>query len=456
MKVIKHTKTIVSTSLVLIVLLNQSSCKKFLEAKPDDKLVVVSTVQDMQSLMDNYQKMNFSDQHVSETCSDNSYITDAVFNARKESERNLYTWAGAGVFEPQNNSWADTYNVIYIANLVIERATVLEDKILDKSALAAVKAQAYFHRGREFLQAVSVWAPDYNESTAPGLMGIPLPKEPDFNIPSTRATLADTYTQIVSDLKEALKSLPVQVISPLRPSKAACYGMLARTYLYMDDFQQAEAYADSCLRIKSSVMDYNTLNPGLSFPIAQLNPEVIFESKLVSGSLIVQSRSYINPTLYALYTESDLRKTIFYKMGSLDFVFKGNYAGEASFFNGIAVDEMLLIRSECEARNGRLSLAMEDLNLLRKNRIKSTAYIPLQTGSAAEALTMIKRERRMELPYRGLRWMDIKRWNSEGDNIVLMRALNKMQYILPPNDPRYAIAIPEDVIALSGMVQNPR
>jgi tetratricopeptide (TPR) repeat protein len=456
MKVMKHIKAMVSTSLVLMVLLHQSSCKKFLEAKPDDKLVVVSTVQDMQSLLDNYQKMNFSDQHVSETCSDNNYITDAVFNARKESERNLYTWTGTSVFEPQNNSWADTYNVIYIANLVIQRATALEDKIPDKSSLASVRAQAYFHRGREFLQAASVWAPDYNASTASGVLGIPLPKEPDFNIPSTRSTLADTYAQIVSDLREALKSLPAQVINPLRPSKAACYGMLARTYLYMDDFQQAEAYADSCLRMKLSLMDFNTLNPASSFPIAQFNPEVVFESKLASGSLIVQSRSYINPTLYALYAESDLRKTIFYKMGSLDYVFKGNYAGEASFFNGIAVDEMLLIRSESEARNGKVSMAMDDLNLLRKNRIKSAAYVPLQAGSAAEALTMIKKERRMELPYRGLRWMDIKRWNSEGDNIILMRTLNKMQYILPPNDPRYAIAIPEDVIALSGMMQNPR
>ncbi|SEM08104.1 hypothetical protein SAMN05216436_101351 [bacterium A37T11] len=56
---------------------------------------------------------------------------------------------------------------------------------------------------------------------------------------------------------------------------------------------------------------------------------------------------------------------------------------------------------------------------------------------------------------RGLRWMDIKRLNKEGANITLTRNLNGQIYTLPPNDPRFALPIPEDVIDLSGMQQNP-
>ena len=57
---------------------------------------------------------------------------------------------------------------------------------------------------------------------------------------------------------------------------------------------------------------------------------------------------------------------------------------------------------------------------------------------------------------RGLRFMDIKRLNVVGAEIIMKRLINGEEIILPPNDLRYALAIPEDVIALSRIVQNPR
>ena len=52
--------------------------------------------------------------------------------------------------------------------------------------------------------------------------------------------------------------------------------------------------------------------------------------------------------------------------------------------------------------------------------------------------------------------MDIKRLNKDGAGITLKRVINGETFLLPPNDPRYAVAIPEDVIATTGMQQNPR
>ncbi|KAL0630259.1 hypothetical protein Q9L58_010893, partial [Maublancomyces gigas] len=235
----------------MFILMMAASCKKFLEKKPDDKLVIIANVNDMQALLDNYPKMSFSDQAISEISADSYYMTDAVFNARKESERNQYTWAPANVFEPQVNAWTDTYSAIYISNLVLERADVLEAGITDRNALNLVRAQARFHRARQFLNALMVWAPEYNPSTAAKELGIPLRTDPDFNIPSKRSSVAQSYQAVVSDLKAALPYLPLQTISTLRPSKAAGYGLLARTLLYMENYNEASAYADSCLAIKS-------------------------------------------------------------------------------------------------------------------------------------------------------------------------------------------------------------
>ena len=69
---------------------------------------------------------------------------------------------------------------------------------------------------------------------------------------------------------------------------------------------------------------------------------------------------------------------------------------------------------------------------------------------------MVKKERRKELAFRTLRWNDIKRWNLEGDDLVLSRTINGETTVLQPNSLRYALAIPEDVIERSGLQQNPR
>ena len=52
--------------------------------------------------------------------------------------------------------------------------------------------------------------------------------------------------------------------------------------------------------------------------------------------------------------------------------------------------------------------------------------------------------------------MDIKRLNKEGSNINLVRKLDGQVYMLTAGDLRFALPIPEDVIELSGMLQNPR
>jgi len=72
------------------------------------------------------------------------------------------------------------------------------------------------------------------------------------------------------------------------------------------------------------------------------------------------------------------------------------------------------------------------------------------------ALGTILNERRKELLFRGLRWSDVKRLNRDGAGIILSREINNQEFVLPPNDKRYAIALPEDVLEMTGMEQNPR
>lgn len=202
-------------------------------------------------------------------------------------------------------------------------------------------------------------------------------------------------------------------------------------------------------------MDFNTLNPSSNFPIAQQNAEVLFDSRAVAPSIATQARALINPELYNMYSANDLRKTIYFRASGASFIFKGYYAGGPSVFNGIATDELLLNRAECLARANQSNAALADLNGLLFNRYKKGTFVPYQDLNQAALLRLIKAERRKELAFRTLRWGDIKRWNLEGDGIVLNRTVNSELTLLPPNSLRYALPIPDDVVKITGIAQNP-
>ena len=112
--------------------------------------------------------------------------------------------------------------------------------------------------------------------------------------------------------------------------------------------------------------------------------------------------------------------------------------------------------AECKVRMNKIQEGIGYLNALLVKRWKTGTFVPITANSQVEALDIVLKERRKELLIRGLRWPDLKRYNRDGANITLMRTVKGQTYSLPPNDPRYAIAIPEDIITLSGMPQNPR
>jgi hypothetical protein len=89
-------------------------------------------------------------------------------------------------------------------------------------------------------------------------------------------------------------------------------------------------------------------------------------------------------------------------------------------------------------------------------RYKAGTYKPYLLTGAGEVLKLILSERRKELVYRGLRWMDIKRLNLEGQEIVLKRLVDGKEYRLVPNENRYALPLPADIVRIAGIPQNPR
>ena len=450
-------KKIKFISCLVLLLATAGSCKKYLDQKPDKSLVIPTTVDDLQALLDNYRKVNLNDPSGGEMSSDNYYLTSEDWNNLDEGLRNLYVWENGNFFPSFNNMWNNASQAIYIPNVVLDNLQQIERNTGNRAEWDNVKGEALYLRAREFHLMAITWALAYDSLTSTNDLGIPLRLNSDFNILSKRANLESTYKQITEDLRRSIALLPEAATGLYRPSRTAAYAMLARVFLSMRKYHEARIYSDSALALYHDLIDYNTFNPMASRPVASLNTETLFYSAAGNWGPLSNSKAKIDSVLYNQFDSNDLRKVIFFKSNNDGtFGFKGTYTGGTAQLTGPATDEVYLMRAECFAREGNISGAMDDLNTLLITRWKSGTFIPFTASNKTDALNLILMERRKELMYRELRWMDIKRLNKEGANIVLKRSIDGNSYVLPPNDPRYALPIPEDVINLTGMKQNPR
>lgn len=441
----------------MICLLAICSCKKYLEIKPDKKLAVPTSLLDLQSLLDNYSKLNTREPVAGEVSSDDFYITTSDWlSLSSEEYRRMYIWEKDRLFTNTGNSWSNFSEIVYYSNTVMESLKNIQTNANNQLEYNNIKGQALFNRAKALLQASYVWMPAYDATTSKTQLGLPLRLSTDFNEASVRSDMEATYQQIISDLKQANSLLPLKPFHVMRASKPASYALLARTYLSMRDYSLALVYADSCLQINSDLMDYNKLNSNATYPINRFNSEVIMETMIPSTQIVSTPRAKVVKPLYDLYAPNDLRKSVFFKTVGADIQFKGSYEGSIALFGGLATDEIYLIRAECYARSGSVDKAMNDLNTLLAKRWKAGTFVPLSAGNSNQALDLILVERRKELLMRGIRWMDIKRLNKEGAGISLKREINGKVYELPPNDPRFALPLPEYLIELTGMPQNPR
>ncbi len=442
---------------LLLLLTGLVACQKFLEEKPDQKLVIPRTLEDLASILENT-RINQWDPASGERCSDNYYLTFEHWQGlSSEYDRRAYIWEKERLFAPGiGNEWAYTYDNVYRSNIVLSLVDEINAKLPNATLYRQVKGSALFVRGRSYWNALQVWAKAYDAATADTDPGVPLRLDPDFNIATRRASIEACYSQVIADLKQAIDLLPEVAAHAVRPSKPAAMGLLARVYLSMRQYDSAFAYANQALQLKSDLLDFNSIaNPTVNFPIARFNPEVWYDANMLAPTLINYSRAKMDSLLMQSYAAGDLRRTVYYRNnGNGSYGFKASYSGNNGGFSGIAANEVYLMRAECFARAGKVEEAMEDLNHLLRHRWHSSNFVPLTATTAGEALEVILQERRKELIMRGLRWMDIKRLNKEGYAIQLKRVLNGETYLLPPNDPRYALPIPEDVIEMTGIEQN--
>ncbi len=446
--------------LISLMIIGHFSCKKFLDEIPDRNKNVPQSLEDLQALLDNTSRMNDkTTPSFGESSSDDYFMTGSDFESRGVEQQSIYIWQRSDYFI--GNDWSAGYLPVYHSNYCLERLKTVAKNASNTKAWNNVYGSALFFRSYSFLNLLWNYALAYDEKTAATDKGIVLREGTDLNVRSVRSSVKDCYQKVINETREALHYLPERSVTIMRPSAAGAYGLLARTFLSMRIYDSAYKYADLCLSINDKLMDLNTdpfVNLSAGFTFRRFNREIIFFSEMTSFLDALYNpgySSYIDTFLLRKYDENDLRKQAYFNRQSEFFKFKGSYSGRSQSFSGLAIDEIYLIRAESAARIGKKAEAMHDLNKLLRSRWNSAVpFIERLANTDKEALEQILIERRKELLMRGLRWIEIKRLNKEGANIVLKRVVGGEVYTLEPNSAYYALPLPADVIRESGIEQN--
>jgi tetratricopeptide (TPR) repeat protein len=437
-----------------------SACKKdWLDAKPSKALVVPTSISDYQTLLDNEIQMNSNAPGLGVVSDDNLRVTDATYLGLSQQERNAYTWGATENFygSDGNGDWYYAYSRILDDNVVLDGIKTLTPDPSPQSAFNNVNGSALFYRSLDFYNLAQEFCKPYVNATAVTDLGLPLRLSSNVNLSVNRSSLQQTYDQIISDLLKALPMLPIAPSYPTRPSKPAAFGLLSRVYLAQENYSKALLYADSCLQLHNSLLDYNQLSKTATNPVTRFNKEVIFHYTLSGYLAFRTNRLIVDAALYQSYATNDLRKSIYFITISGNTSFKGSYNGNLSFFAGLATDEMYLNRAECSARAGNTTGAMNDLNRLLKSRWVTGTYSNMIAPNADAALSLILAERRKELCFRGLRWTDLRRLNRDTRfQTAITRAIAGQTYTLLPNSPRYVLPLEQMEIITGGLIQNPR
>ncbi|MEB2777487.1 RagB/SusD family nutrient uptake outer membrane protein [Algoriphagus sp. D3-2-R+10] len=437
------------------------SCESYLDERPSKSIVVPQTVEDLRSILNTPDIINTGD-GFGLVLSDDLYTTDQGWLGYDEVSRNGYIWIRQlgnqnGDFYP----WSLAYSNIFRTNVVLEEVEKLVPASeAEHREIEQVRGTALFLRAFHYFDLLQLFTHPIVEDADLDRESIPLKLTPGLEDNQGRASSQEIYTRIINDLNTASELLPVNEENSLRPSKAACYGLLARIFLQLNRYQEALDFTEDALAIQSELLDFNEI-PALStipiarnnYPIPRFNKEVVIHLQASLSSYQFSAFTFIDPDLFGSFEENDIRKYLYFTEpddeGRVNFV--GNFTGSFQLFAGITTGELYLIRAECQARLAMDEQAASTLSTFMESRYFTGTYEPYHIEDDEKILDKILLERRKELVFRGSsRWRDLRRflgdpeWEGPSE-----RSIEGMDYMLGIDPSAYQMNIPVNEQALN-------
>jgi len=319
--------------------------------------------------------------------------------------------------------WNNFYKFIYQANSVIEGS--LKSQKLSSALKQQLIAEALFIRAYSYFYLVNLY----------GDVPLILTTDYDLNARMARSNHNDVYEQIIIDLKEARQNLYsnyvgadglTPTVERVRPNQAAASALLARVFLYKQDYPSAEEAASFVID-ESALYDIVALNEAflknnreaiwqIPQSTTQGNPNTLEAADFV---LLARPNNYtVSNYLLNAFEHEDKRREYWIGVfrdetteSTEEYYFPNKYKVKndpvaIEYSTALRLAEQYLIRAEARVHQGNIPGALSDLNVIRKRAGLMTST----TNDVPELLNVILHERQVELFTEwGHRWLDLKR-----------------------------------------------
>lgn len=314
-----------------------------------------------------------------------------------------------------NDLWNSGYSQIYAANSVIEG--VGNSRSLETADKNQFTGEALFVRAIVHFYLVNLYG------------AVPFVATTDYNVNRTvrRMEEATVYGLIKADLEQAVALLPAEYVGAerVRPNKYAAQALLARVNLYRGDWAEAADTASAVLNQTSVYAMENNIDlvflKESTATIWQFGPAQFGYNTDEAQSFVFFTGPppslALRNSLMAAFEAGDLRKSSWTKAvtdGTDTWYHVNKYreplpvGASVEYSIVLRLSEQYLIRAEARAKQGELSGAKEDLNVVRH-----AAGLPdtdANTGTAIVTAVLAERQVEFFTEY-GHRFFDLKRSN---------------------------------------------
>ena len=384
----------------------------------------------------------------------------SYWNGKTGHFDDIYTFTVVDTDTYLNSIWEYGYKVADNAARIIEAIPALYETATseEKAELDLSMAEAYALRGyaqliltNVFSHQVKVNGTDF--SSEPGIVIINKPIAAFEQV--SRSTIGQSYEAILDDFTNAISHF--EAAGGDRGDlkylgQAATYGLLARTNLYLENWDAAMQNAQKAL--DAAGISYKAL-----YNSETSNSESMFALAITAsqnwsanscGTLWSTYNYSPSPKLQALYGENDCRTSVFmwnaqstpevpiFGGGKYSHFSSGNPAYATNYL--VNAPEMYLIIAEANLKspNGILENAQNALLTVAKRNADITSASDLPATNDG-LMSFIKDERARELFQEGLRLYDLRRWDemaevnaNQAPNVSFLYTKYKISNLLFP------------------------
>ena len=473
-------KKLIRNILVGCSFLIVSSCSDdFLDLTPEDAIAneqFLQTLQDFQSaIVGGYSQMSLADWYGRYMLLIPDIMADDIkpnASANRGAAWALYTGGPTTDQNENREFWNEMYEAIRLTNNMINADFTPPTAV--QAEFNQVLGEAYAIRALAHFDLVRLFGQPYtlDNGASPG---VPVVTEFDQDARPSRNTVAEVYTQVVSDFQQAITLMTITPGTATTFSREAAQGLLARVYLYMGDWANAESLATDVVNsgqftlVDSAGYATQFLDGNSSEAILEMSMTLADNrgSDHIGGMYKETGYGDYLPAqdLLSLLAPEDVRSTLFAFDTNLDGgiyasgdglgrrVNKWPSAGASIATDNVSVirySEVLLIRAEARARaGGNDAGALADLDAVRQRSSPSVTFGALAGQALIDEIML---ERRRELFAEGHRIFDISR---TGSNLVRNDCTSPGACTFNfPND-RFILAIPlQELDSNENMTQN--